>query len=145
MFFCFSSRRRHTRCALVTGVQTCALPICQDRDGSYRDRKAGHERPVSPSPSVVEKPSGHPFGLARPRPYVTERPPTHVLTVSRGRGYGQDMPDDPLHQPTPEIINRQKRAHGHLRSLIEMVESSRHIVRASGGVKGGTTCRVGGW
>src|SRR3546814_9010784 len=25
----FSSRRRHTRCALVTGVQTCALPISQ--------------------------------------------------------------------------------------------------------------------
>src|SRR3546814_12563346 len=33
-FFCvlffFSSRRRHTRCALVTGVQTCALPIFGD-------------------------------------------------------------------------------------------------------------------
>src|SRR3546814_7816481 len=27
-FFFFSSRRRHTICALVTGVQTCALPIC---------------------------------------------------------------------------------------------------------------------
>src|SRR3546814_12080965 len=27
MEFFFSSRRRHTRCALVTGVQTCALPI----------------------------------------------------------------------------------------------------------------------
>src|SRR3546814_732704 len=27
-FFFFSSRRRHTRCALVTGVHTCALPIC---------------------------------------------------------------------------------------------------------------------
>src|SRR3546814_7602285 len=29
-FGCFlcASRRRHTRCALVTGVQTCALPIC---------------------------------------------------------------------------------------------------------------------
>src|SRR3546814_2896061 len=25
--FFFSSRRRHTSCALVTGVQTCALPI----------------------------------------------------------------------------------------------------------------------
>src|SRR6184192_3727964 len=25
--FFFSSRRRHTRCRLVTGVQTCALPI----------------------------------------------------------------------------------------------------------------------
>src|SRR3546814_14245264 len=29
--FCFSSRRRHTRCALVTGVQTCALPIFSPR------------------------------------------------------------------------------------------------------------------
>src|SRR3546814_8959694 len=28
--FFFSSRRRHTRCALVTGVQTCALPISVD-------------------------------------------------------------------------------------------------------------------
>src|SRR3546814_9519921 len=27
MYVFFSSRRRHTRCALVTGVQTCALPI----------------------------------------------------------------------------------------------------------------------
>src|SRR3546814_1031937 len=27
----FSSRRRHTRCALVTGVQTCALPILAHR------------------------------------------------------------------------------------------------------------------
>src|SRR3546814_18591145 len=42
----FSSRRRHTRCALVTGVQTCALPICygllngrvslETQDGRYR-------------------------------------------------------------------------------------------------------------
>src|SRR3546814_5423224 len=28
----FSSRRRHTRCALVTGVQTCALPIFKSGD-----------------------------------------------------------------------------------------------------------------
>src|SRR3546814_7744446 len=27
LVFCISGRRRHTRCALVTGVQTCALPI----------------------------------------------------------------------------------------------------------------------
>src|SRR3546814_7613394 len=31
LVFFFSSRRRHTRCALVTGVQTCALPIFEDR------------------------------------------------------------------------------------------------------------------
>src|SRR3546814_10136168 len=28
LFFFFSSRRRHTSVSLVTGVQTCALPIC---------------------------------------------------------------------------------------------------------------------
>src|SRR3546814_8916763 len=31
--FFFSSRRRHTRCVLVTGVQTCALPIFMRDDG----------------------------------------------------------------------------------------------------------------
>src|SRR3546814_3437666 len=31
--FFFSSRRRHTRCALVTGVQTCALPILRGQEG----------------------------------------------------------------------------------------------------------------
>src|SRR3546814_11446097 len=34
----FSSRRRHTRCALVTGVQTCALPISQEMHLILRDR-----------------------------------------------------------------------------------------------------------
>src|SRR3546814_20750546 len=32
----FSSRRRHTRCALVTGVQTCGLPICIPADQQKR-------------------------------------------------------------------------------------------------------------
>src|SRR3546814_2729403 len=36
-FFFFSSRGRHTRCALVTGVQTCALPI----SGRPRERPHG--------------------------------------------------------------------------------------------------------
>src|SRR3546814_2984590 len=41
--FFFSSRRRHTRCALVTGVQTCALPIFPTgRFGApFRFRNAG--------------------------------------------------------------------------------------------------------
>src|SRR3546814_14571720 len=34
LVFFFSSRRRHTRCALVTGVQTCALPICSIGSGA---------------------------------------------------------------------------------------------------------------
>src|SRR3546814_17266089 len=41
MFF-FSSRRRHTRCALVTGVQTCALPIYPDWGNPGVDQYVGH-------------------------------------------------------------------------------------------------------
>src|SRR3546814_17967245 len=36
--FFFSSRRRHTRCALVTGVQTCALPISKNRPGCFHPK-----------------------------------------------------------------------------------------------------------
>src|SRR3546814_4249585 len=44
--FFFSSRRRHTRCALVTGVQTCALPISRSSARwKRRDRReAGPSR-----------------------------------------------------------------------------------------------------
>src|SRR3546814_3422846 len=38
--FVFSSRRRHTRCALVTGVQTCALPICAKSASGMQPRPA---------------------------------------------------------------------------------------------------------
>src|SRR3546814_306800 len=53
-FFFFSSRRRHTRCALVTGVQTCALPIClHGRVKAVRcDRILRRDRPI-------EEPSEH--------------------------------------------------------------------------------------
>src|SRR3546814_10579270 len=45
--FFFSSRRRHTRCALVTGVQTCALPIFEVA-GPERLPCALEERPAAP-------------------------------------------------------------------------------------------------
>src|SRR3546814_6545071 len=50
--FFFSSRRRHTICALVTGVQTCALPICKYRSapscpfaGDSGDQQQTSEKP----------------------------------------------------------------------------------------------------
>src|SRR3546814_5687719 len=58
--FFFSSRRRHTRCALVTGVQTCALPIC-----SWGGRQAVHGQVESGEKSLgqihawVGEPSGN--------------------------------------------------------------------------------------
>src|SRR3546814_19713635 len=48
VLFFFSSRRRHTRCALVTGVQTCALPIWLSAAdwpaGRFPSRSAGRCR-----------------------------------------------------------------------------------------------------
>src|SRR3546814_2205810 len=50
--FCFASRRRHTSCDLVTGVQTCALPILELRFArALFNAKGGigvcHTRPVA--------------------------------------------------------------------------------------------------
>src|SRR3546814_18759264 len=42
--FFFSSRRRHTKCALVTGVQTCALPISASCTSSWTCRPSKAER-----------------------------------------------------------------------------------------------------
>src|SRR3546814_6068179 len=52
LFFFFSSRRRHTRCALVTGVQTCALPIWCHR--LRNDLSTGAASPVVASRSPRE-------------------------------------------------------------------------------------------
>src|SRR3546814_3318109 len=57
-WFFFSSRRRHTRCALVTGVQTCALPIYRNVDDitiSQRRRVSGKMLARSVLPDQVVK------------------------------------------------------------------------------------------
>src|SRR3546814_4463652 len=53
--FFFSSRRRHTRCALVTGVQACALPISEWIEASLgRPAVAGFRGlPLTVFPGVV--------------------------------------------------------------------------------------------
>src|SRR3546814_10871706 len=76
--FFFSSRRRHTRCALVTGVQTCALPIFLQRlcrvdqhGGSATNRRgfSGHaffERATGKAADQRAEIIGRRFGLAGP-------------------------------------------------------------------------------
>src|SRR3546814_14885540 len=59
--FFFSSRRRHTRCALVTGVQTCALPICPAATmkvaGPISDAADSREPPRSSTGTAVVAPA----------------------------------------------------------------------------------------
>src|SRR3546814_8394247 len=49
--FFFSSRRRHTRCALVTGVQTCALPILTLWNSTSALTESS--RPTAASPRIL--------------------------------------------------------------------------------------------
>src|SRR3546814_5582002 len=77
----FSSRRRHTICALVTGVQTCALPICRTnssgQDGS--SRSGGAQRRTSGKSSERRDDRG--FSDRKPG----DRKPTDRRGGGRGR------------------------------------------------------------
>src|SRR3546814_9001937 len=70
MCFFFSSRRRHTRCALVTGVQTCALPISLGSVATLR---------ITSGPPMLKSENG--------------RPSTWVYIDVRGRDVGSVVAD----------------------------------------------------
>src|SRR3546814_21136084 len=72
-FFFFSSRRRHTRCALVTGVQTCALPICRVRRPSVTVRPSAHWDRRRSAPAAR-----FPSGGCRPARLYKATPPCPV-------------------------------------------------------------------
>src|SRR3546814_3183641 len=68
-FFFFSSRRRHTRCALVTGVQTCALPILPPR-------KVPVQRITAPAPRRAPSAISTPTALPLSRTSAAASPAT---------------------------------------------------------------------
>src|SRR3546814_8163987 len=93
-FFFFSSRRRHMRCALVTGVQTCALPISEARlrlPVHPLSACAGLRLAVS---VVVGKPGGGPSGPVRPP--LARRD----ATPSRREGFNS-LHEEGLSTPSP--------------------------------------------
>src|SRR3546814_10357957 len=69
--FFFSSRRRHTRFALVTGVQTCALPIFHESDRQTGFARSALHKRVKNAPTIFggppEKARGK-IGLGRAIP-----------------------------------------------------------------------------
>src|SRR3546814_11756891 len=89
MLFFFSSRRRHTSCALVTGVQTCALPIYAPKDHGTIGR---HEAPLDKIAAIVGIQKEHTLrqaqGAAIEFGYDTLQrgtPPTRSLPLCQGR------------------------------------------------------------
>src|SRR3546814_2074099 len=76
LLFFFSSRRRHTRCALVTGVQTCALPI----SGLRQFQEAGRGLPAGELARHLQR-------------QVRDRPARLLLTAMSG-GNGSRQRDE---------------------------------------------------
>src|SRR3546814_13323014 len=82
--FFFSSRRRHTRCALVTGVQTCALPIWKCRRRQYRGRIPDY----SPAPAALQVRSRNRPDLSAHVPSAHSHPPAVVVCPPPQRSAG---------------------------------------------------------
>src|SRR3546814_13801664 len=122
--FFFSSRRRHTRCALVTGVQTCALPISPA--GAHEDW------------STFEK-----VKLLRRK---AERPPIEQHRHSAGRS-GVDAPKKEIQawsRPMAEFDVERQGAEAELRDKGSRLRDIRRSDERRVGSEGGRTCRTRG-
>src|SRR3546814_5560476 len=82
-FFFFSSRRRHTRCALVTGVQTCALPISIPLLETDADELSASADVAAPLAFLITEI----IGEATARRSSTQRP-SHIRIELRKSGRG---------------------------------------------------------
>src|SRR3546814_2086080 len=77
LYFFFSSRRRHTRCAVVTGVQTCALPILRFADDKQQGARAFRTRRARIRSLTRARPTrGVRPAVLRTRPYRGRAVPT---------------------------------------------------------------------
>src|SRR3546814_9051875 len=89
--FVFSIRRRHTSCALVTGVQTCALPISDPKRGEEVKAYVRLDETVTPQAltpqAIVDACSKHlaAFKLPRYIAYVEDFPRTPSRKVAKER------------------------------------------------------------
>src|SRR3546814_7809545 len=84
LFFFFSSRRRHTRCALVTGVQTCALPISLvEREGNARSFHVTNVNSKTLRPIIVQNASRKSY-------LMTDESPIYRRTRTEERRVGKE-------------------------------------------------------
>src|SRR3546814_8148295 len=84
LFCFFSSRRRHTRCALVTGVQTCALPISIGRAPvrygfKFETSYSVNSKPFSGLRTTVESKKSRKFKIRHKRIIVVRSRRLHPI------------------------------------------------------------------
>src|SRR3546814_3318443 len=107
VFFFFSSRRRHTRCALVTGVQTCALPI------SLRGLKHWE----------------------KPATLNTDKAPSYGAAITELKREGK-LDRETAHRQVKYLNNVIEADHGKLKILIKPVRGFKSIPTAYATIKG---------
>src|SRR3546814_18155983 len=106
MLFLFSSRRRHTRCALVTGVQTCALPISRARTLVIEPSREGRDALTADIRAALSK-SGALTGRSVERSVGTE-----CVSTCRSRWSPiHDKKTEQLGVQTHDVIDRHERGH----------------------------------
>src|SRR3546814_4896666 len=99
-FFFFSSRRRHTRCALVTGVQTCALPICR--------------APIN----IARHAKDHEAGRGAGR--CCDRSEGMLRNVTAHNARSTHLSDRSQHRPPPRPASRSEAHTSELQSLLRI-------------------------
>src|SRR3546814_2383705 len=117
--FFFSSRRRHTRCALVTGVQTCALPIYVSACAAAARFSMGHggntrlvsSRKAFTHDQFAVESEPRTLGLAGSR-RVTARTTIQPCDTSRTTGSQGNETNQ------SEVLEKIGRAHAELQSLM---------------------------
>src|SRR3546814_2640951 len=140
LFFFFSSRRRHTRCALVTGVQTCALPISSIARALPRLKLSNGACEVpAPARRVVKACTfaGTPQS-ARSRNRSRSRA-LEPLSRSRERGWGEGV------SGRGDVMGKQRQSqklHPHPALRASLSREDRKSTRARHGRRSPAPCRA---
>src|SRR3546814_17504371 len=120
--FLFSSSRRHTRCALVTGVQTCALPISSallhDRIVDFAPpRDALPMGRAEPATMPVPGAEAHPLGIARgqiAKTYIVAEAKDGPVLVDQHPAHTRLVPDPPRTGRGGQAVPSQSHALPHV-------------------------------
>src|SRR3546814_7949600 len=134
VFFLFSSRRRHTRCALVTGVQTCALPIFDSIDPIIRKQVSVDvpKRPMVMRLGSTAESAAQPAPHFLPAPLVgnTGQQGQFVLPVSVPNPDGSSLEyDDFNFESAAWTLSAHEGRPGHELQFTAMVERGISLAR----------------
>src|SRR3546814_3882817 len=134
----FSSRRRHTRCALVTGVQTCSLPILYravDKRGDTIDFYLSPTRSAKASKRFLGQALRGLKHWEKPATLNTAKTPSYGAAITKVKREGK-LDRATAHRQVKYLNNVIEADHGKLKILIKPVRGFKSIPTAYATIKG---------